>query len=306
MKAVTITDVGPRDGLQSEAAVLAPAIRAELVNRLAGAGLPKVEAASFVHPHAVPAMSAAEEVVALLDVVQQTTFAGLILNERGYDRLATTALTEAHMVVSSTETANQRNQNASCEESMQVAAKIIDRAHADGRRATVTIAMSFGCAWEGRVDPGRVLEFAARAFADGSDEVILADSAGLGVPGQVRRLVENVAELGGPVGVHLHNTRNTGYANAYAALEGGAQLLDASVGGLGGCPFVPGATGNIATEDLLYLLEGEGVQTGVDIDAVVETATWLGGVLGKPLPGLIHRLARPKPGSSTFVEATRT
>jgi hydroxymethylglutaryl-CoA lyase len=303
---VTITDVGPRDGLQSEEVVLAPAIRAQLVNRLASAGLPKVEAASFVHPRAVPAMAAAEDVADLLHLPSPTTFAGLILNERGYDRLATTPLTEVHMVVSSTETANQRNQNASCEESLAVASRIIDRAHADGRTATVTIAMSFGCAWEGRVDPGRVLDFAARAFADGSDEVILADSAGLGVPGQVRRLVEKVVELGGPVGVHLHNTRNTGYANAYAALEGGARLLDSSVGGLGGCPFVPGATGNIATEDLLHLLAGEGVQTGVDIDAVAETAIWLGGVLSKQLPGLIHRLRQPKMGSSTFLEATRT
>lgn len=287
---VEVTDVGPRDGLQSESVVLPPAIRARLANRLAAAALPRVEAASFVHPRAVPAMAEAEEVADLLDPAPGTIFAGLVLNERGYQRLAATPLSEVHMVVSSTETANERNQNASCEESLQAAFRIIERAHADGRRATVTVAMSFGCAFEGRVDPGRVVDFAARSLDAGSDEVVLADSAGLGVPGQVRRLVESVVALGRPVGVHLHNTRNTGYANAWAALEGGATLMDASVGGVGGCPFVPGASGNIATEDLLYLLHGEGVNTGVDIDAVAETARWLAGILERPLPGAIHRL----------------
>jgi hydroxymethylglutaryl-CoA lyase/(R)-citramalyl-CoA lyase len=303
---VEITDVGPRDGLQSESAVLEPAVRAELSNRLAAAKVPRVEAASFVHPKAVPAMAGAEEVAALLDPSHGTTFAGLVLNDRGYDRLASTPLREAHMVVSSTETANQRNQNASCEESLEVAFRIIERAHADGRRATVTIAMSFGCAWEGRVDPGRVLDFAARSFEHGSDEVVLADSAGLGVPGQVRRLVAAAVGLdAGPIGVHLHNTRNTGYANAWAALEGGATLMDASVGGVGGCPFVPGATGNIATEDLLYMLEGDGVRTGVDADAVAETARWLGGVLGKPLPGALHRLGQSTATTPALEGSTR-
>ena len=285
---VEVCDVGPRDGLQNETKVLEPAVRAELVDRLAAAGLPRVEAVSFVNPKRVPTMAGAEEVVAALQPGEGVTIAGLVLNERGYERLASTAVQEVHMSFAASESFNRRNQNASPEESLAAAGHVVQRAHADGRRATVTVGTAFGCPFEGAVDPGWVLDLAARAFAAGADEVLFADTIGVGVPRQVRELVGGAKGLG-RVGVHLHDTRNTGIANAWAAVEAGADVLDASVGGLGGCPFAPRATGNIATEDLVYLLHGEGVDTGIDLDALVEVALWLGEVLGKDLPGQVSR-----------------
>jgi isopropylmalate/homocitrate/citramalate synthase len=194
-----------------------------------------------------------------------------------------------HFAFASTETFNLRNQGSSVADSIAVASRIIERAHADGRRATVTIGASFGCPFEGRVDPGRVIEIASELSEAKPDELVFADTIGVGVPRQVRRLIPDAVGLGIPVGVHLHNTRNTGYANAIAALESGATMLDASVGGIGGCPFAPRATGNIATEDLVYLLHGEGIETGVDLDRLVAVAEWLEGVLGHQLEGQIYR-----------------
>lgn len=286
---VTVCDVAPRDGLQNDAKVLEPAVRAELVDRLGAAGLARIEAVSFVHPGRVPQMAGAEEVVTLMERRDGVVYAGLALNERGYDRLSATGLDEVHFAFAATESFNQRNQGASIEESMADAARIAARAHADGTRATVTIAVSFGCPFEGRVDPEHVLALAERLVADGWDEIVFADTVGVGVPRQVERLVRHGVALGKPVGVHLHNTRNTGFANAYAALEHGVSVLDASVGGVGGCPFAPRATGNIATEDLVYLLHGEGVDTGIDLDAMIRVAEWLEGVLGRPLPGELYR-----------------
>ncbi len=281
--------MGPRDGLQNEARTLEPAVRAELVNRLAAAGLVRIEAASFVNPARVPAMAGAEEVAARIERREGVAYAGLVLNERGYDRLAATGLDEARFAFASTETFNRRNQNASPDESLQAALRIVERAHADGRRATVTIGVAFGCPFEGAVDPARVLRLAERLVAGGADEIVFADTVGVGVPRQVRHLVGEGVGLGKPVGVHLHNTRNTGFANAIAALEAGATALDASVGGLGGCPFAPRATGNICTEDLVYLLHGEGIETGVDLDTLIGVAQWLEGVIGHELPGQVYR-----------------
>jgi isopropylmalate/homocitrate/citramalate synthase len=292
---VTICDVAPRDGLQNEDTHLDPEIRAELVNRLAAAGVPRIEAVSFVNPARVPQMAGAEEVVAGIDRQDGVVYAGLVLNERGYDRLAATALDEAHMAFAATETFNRRNQNASPEESLEAAAAIVGRAHADGLRATVTIGVSFGCPFEGAVDPGRVLGLAERLAAAGADEIVFADTVGVGVPRQVRELVSGATGLGPPIGVHLHNTRNTGFANAYAALDAGATVLDASVGGIGGCPFAPRATGNICTEDLVYMLNGEGVETGIDLDALIDIAAWLEGLLGRQLPGQVYRAGSFEP-----------
>ncbi len=287
--AVTICDVAPRDGLQTDALVLEPPVRAELVDRLAATGIPRVEAVSFVNPSRVPQMAGAEDVVRAIERRPGVIYAGLALNERGYDRLSDTALDEVHFAFASTETFNQRNQGATVADSIATASSIVKRAHADGRRATVTIGASFGCPFEGRVDPGRVIEIAAELAEAGPDEIVLADTIGVGVPRQVRRLIPEAVGLGIPVGVHLHNTRNTGYANAIAALESGATMLDASVGGIGGCPFAPRATGNIATEDLVYLLHGEGVETGIDLDGLVAVAEWLEGVLGHELEGQIYK-----------------
>ena len=287
--AITICDVAPRDGLQTDALVLEPPVRAELVDRLAATGIPRVEAVSFVNPARVPQMAGAEEVVHAIERRPGVIYAGLALNERGYDRLSATDLDEVHFAFASTETFNQRNQGASVADSLATATRIVERAHGDGRRATVTIGASFGCPFEGRVDPGRVLEIAAELSEARPDDLVFADTIGVGVPRQVRRLIPEAVGLGIPVGMHLHNTRNTGYANAIAALESGATMLDASVGGIGGCPFAPLATGNIATEDLVYLLHGEGIQTGIDLDLLVAVAEWLEGVLGHQLEGQIYR-----------------
>ncbi len=283
---VTICDVGPRDGLQSQPQTLAPAVRAELCNRLAAAGLPRVEAVSFVDPARVPQMDGAEEVVASL-VPGVAVFAGLVLNERGYERLAAAGLAEAHLTVAVSESFSRENANASVEEAASAAERVLARAREDGIRATVTLGTAFGCPFEGPVDPGRVTALAERLAAAGAAEVVYADTVGVGVPRQVRELL--AVELGVPLGVHLHNTRNTGFANAHAALEAGATVFDASIGGIGGCPFAPRATGNIATEDLVYLLHGEGVETGIDLGALIGVSEWLEAVLGRELEGQVYR-----------------
>jgi isopropylmalate/homocitrate/citramalate synthase len=288
---VTICDVAPRDGLQNQPKTLAPAVRAELVSRLSKAGLPRIEAVSFVNPARVPQMAGAEEVVGALEPREGTVYAGLVLNEKGYLRLAQTSrLDEAHYAFAATETFNRRNQNASVDESVQLARRIVALGHENGIRVTTTIGVSFGCPFEGRVEQGRILALAEHLADAGADEIVFADTIGVAVPRMVKTLVsEAVAMQVGAVGVHLHNTRNTGLANALAAIEAGATVLDASVGGIGGCPFAPRATGNICTEDLVYLLRGEGIETGVDLDSLIEVAEWLEGVLGRQLEGQVYR-----------------
>lgn len=296
MTAVTVCDVGPRDGLQNDPKILDAGTRAQLVNRLAAAGLPRIEAVSFVDPARVPQMADAEDVVAAIERRESVVYAGLVLNERGYDRLRATALHEVHFTFAVSEEFNRRNAGATVDESVARGELIVERAHEDGIRATVTLGTSFGCPFEGRVDPARVLELATRFAESGADEIVFADTIGVGVPRQVRELVTAAVTLGLPVGVHLHNTRNTGFANALAAVESGATVLDASVGGIGGCPFAPRATGNIATEDLVYLLHGEGIATGIDLDALVMVASWLEGVLGRELDGMVYRAGLVAPG----------
>jgi hydroxymethylglutaryl-CoA lyase/(R)-citramalyl-CoA lyase len=286
---VTLCDVGPRDGLQNEPVVLEPSVRAELCNRLAAAGVPRIEAVSFVRDERVPAMAGAEKVVGALDRTQEAVFAGLVLNEQGYDRLVATKLDEAHLTFAATDGFSLRNANTTVEEAVEAAARILARAREDGLRATVTISASFGCPFEGDVDPGVVLDLARQAVNAGAAEVVFADTIGVAVPSQVVRVVDAALGLGVPVGVHLHNTRNTAIACAHAALGAGATVFDASVGGAGGCPFAPNATGNVATEDLVYLLHGEGVETGIDLDALVDVALWLERQLGRRLDGLVHR-----------------
>ena len=280
---VTICDVGPRDGLQNEPDVLVPAIRAELVNRLAAAGLSRVEAVSFVRDDRVPQMAGAEDVVAAVERREGTEYAGLVLNLKGYERLRATSLDRVNCTFAATETFNRRNGNMSLEEALTQVQAILD---ASDLPTTATISVAFGCPFEGRVDPGRVADLCSRVRAE---EVVLADTIGVATPTQVKRLVERVRDTPRNTGVHMHNTRNTGYANALAAIEAGATILDASVGGLGGCPYAPKATGNIATEDLVYLLEGEGIETGVDLDALIAVSEWLEGVLGRRLEGYVYR-----------------
>jgi hydroxymethylglutaryl-CoA lyase/(R)-citramalyl-CoA lyase len=282
--AVTICDVGPRDGLQNEDQTLEPSVRAELVNRLAAAGLPKVEAVSFVSAERVPQMAGAEEVVAGIDRRDGVTYAGLVLNEKGYERFAATGLDELHFTLAATEAFNRRNANRSIDESVEELARV-----RTDSPVSVSISVSFGCPFEGEVDPQKVLRLAERVTEAGAEEVLFADTIGVGVPRQVRELLGGASGLGVPVGLHLHDTRNTALANAYAGLEAGATVFEASVGGLGGCPFAPRATGNVATEDLVYLFQGEGLETGIDLGALVGVAEWLEGVLGRPLPGRVYR-----------------
>ena len=277
---VTICDVGPRDGLQNEPDVLAPSVRAELVNLLAATGLPRIEAASFVRDDLVPQMAGAEEVAAAIEPRADVEYVGLVLNERGYERLVATSLDRVNCTLAATETFNRRNGNAGLDDAVERVRAILERSE---RPTTVTISCAWGCPFEGAVDPAVVARLAERL--GGADEIVLADTIGVATPRRVRELVERVR----PAGVHLHNTRNTGFANAYAALEAGVTLLDASVGGIGGCPFAPRATGNVATEDLVYMLEGDGVETGVDLDALVRVAEWLEQRLGRVLPGQVYR-----------------
>jgi hydroxymethylglutaryl-CoA lyase len=279
---VLICDVGPRDGLQNEPETLGTAMRAELVNRLAAAGLPRIEAVSFVRDDRVPRMAGAEEVVAGIERRDGTEYAGLVLNLKGYERLRETALDRVNCTLAATESFNQRNGNMSLDQALTQAQAILGVSELP---ATATVSVAFGCPFEGRVDPGWVAELCARLDAP---ELVLADTIGVATPRQVADLVRRILNAR-PVGVHLHNTRNTGYANAVAAIEAGATVLDASVGGLGGCPYAPRATGNIATEDLVYLLEGDGIETGVDLDVLVSVSEWLEGVLGRPLEGQVYR-----------------
>jgi isopropylmalate/homocitrate/citramalate synthase len=281
---VTICDVGPRDGLQNEPDVLEPTVRAELVSRLADAGVPAIEAVSFVHPDRVPQMAGAEEVVGALERREGVVYSGLVLNEQGFERFATTDLDALHFNVAATESFGRRNANATPDEALAV----LERIEPD-RPVSVSISVAFGCPFEGAVDPARVLEIAERASAAGAQEIVFADTIGVAVPRQVRQLVADGVKRLPRVGVHLHNTRNTGFAAAYAALEAGASVFEASVGGLGGCPFAPRATGNVATEDLVYLLHGEGIDTGIDLEGLIGVSEWLEGVLGRVLPGQVYR-----------------
>jgi len=281
--ALIICDVGPRDGLQNEPETLEPAVRAELINKLAATGLARIEAVSFVRDERVPQMAGAEEVLGRIERRDGVEYAGLVLNERGFERLRNTGLDRVNVTLGATESFNRRNGNASLAEATHRVQRIL--AEAD-RPTTATISVAFGCPFEGGVDPGVVAELAGSLDAG---ELVLADTIGVATPKAVRSLLERVEALGKPVGFHGHNTRNTGYASALAALEAGATVLDASIGGLGGCPYAPRATGNIATEDLVYLLEGEGFETGIDLDLLVRISQWLEGVLGRTLEGQVYR-----------------
>jgi len=286
---VDICDVSPRDGLQNDATQTTPEMRAELCKRLAEAGVPYVEAVSFVNETRVPRMAGAEKVVALLPKGTKTEFNGLVLNERGYERALATDLPAVHYAFPVTDAFGQRNQGANVVDSILLAKRLIERARADGRGISIGLAVAFGCPFQGAVDPESVLDIAQEVASFGPDAISFADTIGVGVPRQVRRLVSGMKDSGIPIGCHFHDTRNTGVANALAAVEAGAQMLDASVGGVGGCPFAPAATGNVATEDIVYTLENMGYQTGIDIDKLISIAKWLEQQLGHSVPSALHR-----------------
>jgi isopropylmalate/homocitrate/citramalate synthase len=279
MGSVTICDVGPRDGLQNEARALEPEVRAE-----------RVEAVSFVRADRVPQMAGAEEVLRLLDGrTGGAEVSALVLNGKGLELALAAGVRDVHVAVMATESFAKANVNRSRDEAAQGVMDLIERAVAEGARVAGTVSVAFGDPFEGAVDPGVVDDLVARMAAAGAAELMLADTIGVATPKQVRPAVERALAHGRPVGVHLHDTRNTAVACALAALEAGATLFESSVGGAGGCPFAPGATGNVATEDLAWVLEREGVDTGIDVEAVVETAHWLEAQLGKPLNGALSR-----------------
>ena len=286
---IEICDVAPRDGLQNDATQTTPEMRAELCRRLADAGVPCVEAVSFVNEKRVPRMAGAEIVVSLLSLDGKTEFNALVLNERGYDRALATDLQAVHYAFPVTDAFGERNQGAKVADSLVTAKHMIDRAREDGLGISIGLAVAFGCPFEGPVDPMRVLEIAHEVAEMGPDAISFADTIGVGVPRQVRLLVEGMADTKIPIGCHFHDTRNTGVANALAAVEAGARMLDASVGGVGGCPFAPAATGNVATEDVVYMLHGMGYETGIDLDKLISTAKWLEKELDHSVPSALHR-----------------
>ncbi|WP_433382156.1 hydroxymethylglutaryl-CoA lyase [Streptosporangium sp. CA-115845] len=289
-----IIEVSPRDGLQNEAVLLPTKTKVELIGRAVDAGARRIEAVSFVRPDAVPAMADAEAVMARVRRRPDVSYIGLVLNRRGFDRARESAVDEINVVVPVSETFSRRNQNAGAESLMTMAEEVAERAAGIGLPCSITLAVAFGCPFEGEVDPERVVEFSMRAARAGAREVALADTIGVAVPAQVRSTLTALrAEFAGRPGpllrTHFHNTRNTGYANAIAAVDLGVTRLDASIGGVGGCPFAPQATGNIATEDLVYLLERSGFETGLDLDRLIETARFLGEALGRLVPALLPR-----------------
>jgi hydroxymethylglutaryl-CoA lyase len=286
---IGIVEVGPRDGLQNESTTVPTEVKIEFVRRAVDAGLKRIEVASFVNPKRVPQMADAETVLQALPRRDGVRYIGLVLNRAGFDRAAAAGCAEIGMVVFTTDAFNRRNQGVDSAQSIRVWREIAAAAHAVGIRAQVTISAAFGCPFEGEVAPSRVVEI-AREIAEGAPfEIAIADTIGVGVPGQVTEIFGLVGQAlpGMSLRGHFHNTRNTGLANAYAAVLAGADTLDASLGGLGGCPFAPAATGNIPTEDLLYMLGRMGFDTGVDLELAIETARWVERQVGHTVPGML-------------------
>jgi hydroxymethylglutaryl-CoA lyase len=288
---IGIVEVGPRDGLQNEAASVPTAVKVEFIRRAVDAGIRRIEVASFVNPRRVPQMADAEEILRALPQRDDVSYIGLVLNRAGFDRAAAAGCREIGMVVFTTDEFNRRNQGVPSADSIRTWREIAAAAHAAGIRAQVTISAAFGCPFEGEVPAQRVVDI-ARAIAEARPfEIAIADTIGVGVPGQVTDVFGRVADAvpGVVLRGHFHNTRNTGLANAYAAFMAGARVLDASLGGLGGCPFAPAATGNIATEDLVYMLSRMGISTGIDLSRAIDTARWVEQHVGHPVPGMLGK-----------------
>ncbi len=291
---VSIIEVGPRDGLQSEPEVLPTATKIEFITRALDAGIRRLEVASFVHPKRVPQMADAEEVIRGLPKPAGVTYIGLVLNRKGFERAQQTGIHEIGMAVVASDTYNQRNQGVPTAESVKAWVDISRAARSAGLRANVMISSAFGCPFEGEVPLRHVLDLVEQVMEGEPVELGIADSIGVAVPRQVSELLAAVREKapGIPIRCHFHNTRNTGIANAQAALDAGVASLDASIGGIGGCPFAPAATGNIPTDDLLYMLDRSGVETGVSLDKIIETSQWLQTQLGRSTPAMLPRAGR--------------
>ena len=291
MSKISILEVGPRDGLQSEPEILPTEVKKEFITRTINAGIKQIEVTSFVHPKKVPQMADAEKLVESLPENDDVTYIGLIMNQRGFERARDCGIDEVGMVIVSTDTYNMKNQNVVTQESIDNWLSIAAEAKSAGIRTSVVIACSFGCPYEGEIAPEHIASIAEQVLKGKPDVLGLADSVGVAVPSQIKKTFSLIKELAPsiPLRTHLHNTRNTGLANAAAAVEAGVSIIDASTGGIGGCPFAPRATGNIPTDDLLYMLDRSGIETGVDLKQVVKTTDWLEEQLGRAVPAMVPK-----------------
>jgi hydroxymethylglutaryl-CoA lyase len=305
MSAIEIVEVGPRDGLQNESVLFTTSQKLELIGRALDAGVRRIEATSFVNPKLVPQMADAEAVPAGMPRRDGVIFIGLVLNKRGALRAIEAGMDELGAVCSASDGFAARNQGTTSDASLAMCCEVVRLARAHARRAQITISTAFGCPFDGEVDPSRVVEMARAAAAVGPVEVALADTIGVASPGEVATLVARVAAVIKPLPVraHFHNTRNTGLANAWAAVQAGAKIVDASMGGIGGCPFAPRATGNVPTEDVAYMLQRSGYETGLDVDRLIGSARWLAGAMGRDVPGMLSRAgAFPKKLPESAIE----
>jgi hydroxymethylglutaryl-CoA lyase len=291
MNKVSILEVGPRDGLQSEHEIMPTEIKKEFIVRTVDAGIKKIEVTSFVHPKKVPQMADAEKLVESLPDYDDVSYIGLIMNQKGFERAKNCGIQEVGMVIVSTDTYNMRNQGVTTQQSIDNWLEIASEAQSAGIKTNVVIACAFGCPYEGEVDPEKIVEIAEKALQGSPDILGLADSVGVAVPNQVKNVFSLIKELNPdiPLRTHLHNTRNTGLANAAAAIDSGVSIIDASTGGIGGCPFAPKATGNIPTDDLLYMLDRSNIETGVNLNDVVQTTQWLEEILDRNVPAMVPK-----------------
>lgn len=289
---VEIVEMSPRDGLQNEETLLSTKDKVELVRRAVEAGARRIEVTSFVNPSRVPQLADAPEVLAALPRDDGVKYAGLVMNHRGLDRALEAGVDEIDVVVVATDTFCERNQGMTTQQACETAGALVAESHAAGVFTTVTLAAAFGCPFEGEVPENRLREVLARVVDTGPDELSLADTIGVAVPSEVTarlRLAREVAGDAMPLRLHLHDTRHTGIANAVAAVQAGVATLDASIGGAGGCPFAPNATGNVATEDLVYLFDRMGLPSGFDLASTIAAATWLEQRLNRVLPSALLR-----------------
>jgi hydroxymethylglutaryl-CoA lyase len=291
MTDIAMVEVGPRDGLQNESVLFTTSQKLEFIGRALDAGVRRIEATSFVNPKLVPQMADADAVAAGMPRRDGVIFIGLVLNKRGALRAIEAGMDELGAVCAASDGFAARNQGTTSDASLAMCCEVVRLARAHGRRAQITISTAFGCPFDGEVDPLRVVEMARTAAAVGPVEVAIADTIGVASPGEVSSLVARVAAVIKPlpVRVHFHNTRNTGLANVWAAVQAGAKIVDASLGGIGGCPFAPRATGNVPTEDVVYMLQRSGYQTGLDLDRLIGSARWLAGAMGRDVSGMLSR-----------------
>lgn len=286
-----VVEVGPRDGLQSEPEIFSTDSKVKFIELAIDAGVKRMEVASFVHPKRVPQMADAEALIERLPTHDDVSYIGLVMNEKGLDRALGTKVNEIGMVVLSTNTYNQKNQGVDTDQSIVAWGEIATRARANGLRANVMISSAFGCPYEGEVKVERIVEIAKRVVEAQPAELGIADSIGVAVPNQITELLGRLREVVGelPLRCHFHNTRNTGLANAQAAIDAGVMYLDASIGGIGGCPFAPAATGNIPTDDLLYMLSRSGIETGLSLKKIIAASEWLEREMGRSVPAMLPK-----------------